>query len=444
MFNKVAIGVDIQNSAIVAVKAAFKSGKYGFEDITADELRDSGNKVRVSCGLTPRECIAKWLDVPFASKRKALKVLPGILDVELPFPLEECLYRFVSIKRQDNGNVKALALAARMEDVRGKLDNLKSAGIDPHILDNEGIALWEQALRERPADNADPRKPRAVVYIGADRYTIALGRGSDFIASHAVKMTDPGYMFRIVKSTLAEDNQKMEWIWAGPGATDIAKVRSLAESMQSASASFPVIVSEPGRFLARALAVRAIGDTETSCNIRIGDITHPEILRRESKMSLLSAVSLLTSALLLCVVNLSVRSYLAHKEKMADQQFYAAAGKIAGDRLGAAKGEHAVRIVKEKAASDMALTGAFLAPFEESLISVVSGIAEKTAGKGYEFNYLVLGRDSITLRGSADNWELCDHLLGVVRQYGFDAKLERTEAPVQERVLFTIKTSDKK
>ena len=103
-------------------------------------LKDSGADVRVG------------LRADSASRAKAEKVFPSLLDIQLPFPLEDCLYQFVEFRRTSEGMVSALVCAARREAIQACLDRYQAQGADPMLLDHEGLALWTQSLVEWPVD----------------------------------------------------------------------------------------------------------------------------------------------------------------------------------------------------------------------------------------------------------------------------------------------------
>jgi hypothetical protein len=142
-------GIDIQGHQ--AVVATGSSGTAATRVVPVENLGDAiPADARVAIAMPPRDCVCRWLTTPFASLHKARKVLPTILDIQLPFPLEECVYDFVADRKSDDGHVEALALAARHRAVAGALAQWEAHTVDPAVLDHEGLALWSQSLVEQP------------------------------------------------------------------------------------------------------------------------------------------------------------------------------------------------------------------------------------------------------------------------------------------------------
>ena len=128
----------------------------------AESARSGG--VTVGC-LAVQESLTLWLNSPLASRAKAEKVLPALLDIQLPFPVEDCLYRFVEFRRTPEGTVSALVCAARREAIQACLERYQAQGTDPMLLDHEGLALWTQSLVEWPAE---PRRYRVLICLAND------------------------------------------------------------------------------------------------------------------------------------------------------------------------------------------------------------------------------------------------------------------------------------
>ena len=122
------------------------------------------------------------LRAPFASVRKAAKVWPALLDVELPFPVESavCVY---GAPRAADGGVAVVAAALRQGDLAAFGEACRAAGFDPTHCDAEALALWAGQVAEAPPARADVS--RVLVWLGADHATIVRGRGADFGAVEA-------------------------------------------------------------------------------------------------------------------------------------------------------------------------------------------------------------------------------------------------------------------
>jgi len=156
------VGVDIAGEKPIAILAErTRRGR-----ITWSPMHDRGTPtggataggILVVAALRCRESLVRRLEAPFSSCRKARKVLPTLLDIQLPFPVEDCLCNFIGLHRTKERKVRALAVAARRIDVRRRLDALHTLGIDPVVLDQEGLALWTVRLaRHHPTNRRYPK-----------------------------------------------------------------------------------------------------------------------------------------------------------------------------------------------------------------------------------------------------------------------------------------------
>lgn len=90
------------------------------------------------------------LRLPFSDPGRLAATVPFELESQVPFDLEDSLTTFTILHRNGSGAEVLAAIAAR-EDVREHLEELRSAGLDPAIVDVGGIAtagLVQLALRD--------------------------------------------------------------------------------------------------------------------------------------------------------------------------------------------------------------------------------------------------------------------------------------------------------
>lgn len=414
-----------------------------------EEIRDS--KVVVGC-LSVRESFTRWLEAPFAASSKAQKVFPTLLDIQLPFALEDCIYSFLNMSRVhpkdplDKKATRALAVAARLADVEKKLESFKALGIDPIVLDHEGLALWTQSLRELPVQPETIALPRVVICLNSGRSTLVIGRGEEFLGAHSVRYEDSSQINRLLKTyqgsaDVGDPQSVTQWVYTGPGARDTELVKELHERLGKDWPGPSFVHDEPETFLARALATRAILPGPLRCNLRMGPLTHPKITQRARRQSIKTALLFMLAGLLLCSVNLTWGRLIKRKEAQIDRTFCSLADELAGYHL-TARGDHALAIVRNKLDRRMDLMGPFLKAFEPSLTSTLSGIME--IGKKHELRYetLSLSRDKqVLIRGTSGDWNRCEKLSAYLQQNGFAVKLDRKEALADGMIPFTI-TSD--
>jgi general secretion pathway protein L len=104
----------------------------------------------VATALAGERVSHRILHLPFSDPGRLAATVPFELESQVPFELEDSLTTFTVLRRGPAGAEILAAIAAR-EDVREHLEELRSAGLDPAIVDVGGIAtagLVRLALRD--------------------------------------------------------------------------------------------------------------------------------------------------------------------------------------------------------------------------------------------------------------------------------------------------------
>jgi len=443
-WTKSCYGVDRQGKDLVVVLAERSRGRVTCTTVSSDDPAFAdGIQNGIACVgcLSSRESFTRWVEAPFASLSRARKVFPTILDIQLPFALEDCVYCFLGAETTREKTTRALAVAARVTDVERKLELLGDAGIDPVALDQEGLALWTQSLRELPGTDSGPGSARVIIYMGPGHWTAVIGQGGGFLSAHSVKPGDTGRIGRLLQARLKPEveGQKLtvRWAWTGPGAGDSRLVSDLEARLSVDWPGSSVVHTEPGAFLARALASRAMVPGTLRCNLRGGTFTHPEIVRKSRRQTIKTAVLFLTAGALVCGVNLAARELARKKEARIDRAFGVLVNELAGYDV-RAKGEHALKIASERVNKRVDLLNPFLGAFEPRITGAVASIME--IGKQHDLRYEVLSvsRNRVVISGTAGDWNTCAALSAYLRNAGFLVELDRKEAMIDERIPFAI------
>jgi hypothetical protein len=400
--------------------------------------------------LAPRESFTRWLEAPFAGLGKAARVFPSLLDIQLPFALEECVYCLLDTQRRAGRTVRALAAGAREETLGSRIEAMQGLGLDPVVIDHEGLALWTQSLREIPPAGGDAAT-RVVVNLGGAHTTLAIGEGGEFARAHSLRVPDATRIGRLVRAhfdcstrasrgdaSASQQSGAIEWLWAGPGTSD--STAALQEELQRDWRGRHRTHLEPNTFLARALATRALIPGPLRCDLRTGVLRHPTVAARQGKRATRLALLFLASGLVLCSGNLLLQQRIGASRAGMQRAFHAKASRLAGASLGEARGEQAVRIVATSLADRKARLRPFLDAFEPSLTGILSGAMRIGKRHGLSYEALLLDRDMVDIRGAAPTWTSCDELTGFLRQAGYTVKLSREEALVNDTVPFAITT----
>lgn len=411
-------------------------------------LLDAGRPGAPAVGcVTAQESLTLWLQAPFASISKAEKVLPSLLDVQLPFPLESCHYRIVDIRRMPDGTTHALAVAARLEHLRARLELCRAQRWDPVLLDHEGLALWTQSRDECPLP---PAARRIVLHADLDHVTLVIGQGDRYGNAHSVQANPPaepadlpavldglvGRLRRILRAEI-RDTAANHWMAGGAGARNGPLINGLHQALAGEWPGPLTIHREPETFLVRALGIRALTRGPLRCNLRTHELAHPVLLRHIRARKLTTACLFLAAGLFLCGINAAWSLLAARREAVLQQAVSQVAAELApGVRM--PHGQE-VREAKKSAAQRLERIAPFLEAFEASPAGALADLIRAGTGQGVAYETLTFQRAGFALAGAGDDWDQCESLAKRLRALGYAVKLERQESPAGGQARFIIK-----
>jgi hypothetical protein len=420
---------------------------------------EAGRAVVAAC-LPLHDSFARWLQAPFPSIKKTRKVLPSLLDVRLPFPLERCVFDLPVLQRLPDGRSEALAAAALAEGVASFLERLREGGIDPEIVDHEGLALWTQALAEKPPS---PGALRVVVYLGEDHTALVIGRGERFLSAHAIRagsreLAEPRRagddgkraaalknlglkMHQVVLSQMPEEErERAAWLWTGPGADQAALIQDIRRAAGLPDATMPAVLRDPAWFLARACAARALARGPLPCNLRTGSLVHPRVAGRREAAGRRAVAACLAAGLALCAVNSAWLIALDRRKQSLQDRLSAVAHELAQSAR-VPRGQEVT--VAERAVAERRLAIApFVESFSPSPATLLSDMLQVCRQNGLELGSADLQRGSVELAGSAADWKSCEVLSRFLAGQGWLAsEPERSDAGADERVHFVVRAS---
>lgn len=344
----------------------------------------------VVMGLPAQDVVARRLETPFSDANKARQVLPSLLDGHLPFALEKCLHAFVEPRRNAAGHQTALAVAARREEVDSLLDACAASGLEPAVIDAEGLALWRQALREIPA--AAGEKGRVLAHAGDGRITLVLGRGAEWqdtlafrtnAASSGAGEEERVDLIRRVQRRWRSlppewSGADIRWIWCGPDA-DEALLRALAPRVAPEGSEAPRLAPAPTTFLERALAAPLVLDGAPALNL-LPATRAPAALRRAGTAGeRRSALAWIAAALLPALVAFSWQTRVRARADSFRAQALAAYEELAGAPCPQPELVHllAPRALEERKAGLKPFLQAAEPPRSQTLRAVLHAVHEK-------------------------------------------------------------------
>lgn len=426
-----AVGVDSDADGLILMRATRRGKNPSYETISLGDLASNDT---VAAGLFQRESFIKWLTVPLPSARKAERVFPSLLDVQLPFSIEDCGYALIMTRpTADQAGTRGLLVGARNGDIEKRLGELQAAGVNPHVLDQESLALWSQGLQEWPATPT----VRVLVYLGTNRTTLVIGQGDEILGAHSLRQADPDQIFRLLKSTFPTTPATSQWLWTGPLAADPEAVQKLQTALATRWPGPMKVARDPKTFLARALAVRALVPSAFRCNLRGGSFTHPLIARRQGQRPYRAAAALMCAALLLIAVNLIWQVTSQHRLNRAQDRIRALAVDIAGSPRLVPRGQE-VLISQRAIATQTRLMAPFLAA-EQPLAEALRTVLTIGRDEGLAIETLTLNGQTVVLHGLVPKWSQCERAVMRLKERGTNVKVERKDTPQgEERLAFVI------
>lgn len=465
------LAADLSGGAVRV--AASEAGRRGFQheallelavdDPAAARARLAGAVARRgavwAAALPIHESLTRWLRAPLASEAKARKVLPSLLDIQLPFSIEECVHLFPSIGRTPQGEVEALAVAARRSDIRRRLEALAVLGIDPVFLDHEGLALWSQSLSEMPPRGAGRR---VVAALYPDHLALVLGdtaagrpEESRFIGAHSLRPVEAlwqaagpasaepgvqrilGRVRQILQAQAAGTPPSIEWIWTGPGAADAALTAELQHHVAELGNFTFAAHARPESFLPRALGARALRGGAWPCNFRTGPLAHPAAEQHRARQSRRASAALAAAGLVLCGIGLAWPTILETRKRGAQAAVESLASRLAPEsRL--LYGQE-LRITRQAVQDRAALYRPFLEAVESAGPALLTEVLQAARAQGLTIDSLGLSADSVSVRGAAPDWDRGEKLAEPFRRRGLRVVVERQDAGLDEKVHFTLK-----
>lgn len=431
---RTAWGIDDTPTGLIVVRVVRRFGRLHLEPARTDMPATLPADSAVVACLRQRESFIRGLEAPLASPHKALRVFPSLLDVQLPFPIEDCVFDILDARSATDGrSSRGLAAGARRTDIDKRLQFLETTGIQPHVLDQESLALWSQALAEYPADTATPR---VTICENDDGLTLVVGRGDELLGAHAFRAFDADTVHRTLRLYFAEPPPALRWIWAGPAARNAAAVRD-RHAILAARWPGPLdIATDPESFLARALAMRALTSGPLRFDARRDRHAHPAVAERDRRAPFKAAAICLVAGLALCAVNLAWMAASRHRLDGLQGDLRRLAIRVAGsERLVPREME---RLGAQRSFDENAkLAAPLLAPFRPPVMAAVASVLEAARDEDLRVQTLSATRSLVTLYGTAQTWRQCERAVNKLEQKGWRVKAVR-KSEATERVPLVI------
>ncbi|MGI5870348.1 MAG: hypothetical protein ACOX9C_13020 [Kiritimatiellia bacterium] len=368
---------------------------------------------RCSAAATPAACLLLSLQPPDLPESKLVRILPSLLDMQIPFPLSECQSAFT---RQGKA---WQAHAIRQSDLAEQLESLRQIGCNPARIVPPAAVAWAQTLIEFPPQTDD--EPRALFLCGSSQTLLATGRGS-VLERQTVFKTDAAEFPRRLRLSFSGIPKDLTCIVADVE-HDLA-TQALRDMRDSDVIRLETAPS-PEFLLARALAADAAREGHgNDANLRTGAFAHPAATRRQSRPFLRLAVALSSCAAILFILAGMIFAQAKSEAHTAEQAFNYTVNSLAGYKV-KTRGERAVQDARTGLAAQ--LDTAILDYREPATSSRLACLAERAAQTGVTLHHLALDARSLTASGSAPTTDKVDEFIRLLAADGFQTVM--SEAP---------------
>lgn len=454
----VAYAIELSGGLVTAARARHRQGGHDI-DVIAERLDPAGDDWKrcaaiisaeqakgtaiVSLLAPAQDSFIRPVEAPFASTRKAQAVFPSLLDVELPFPLEQCAYTFVDVQQTTPGRVKAIALAMPADRLQQHVNACAATtSIEPELVAPEALVLWRAAGMENKA--ASPR-PVVILHLAHDRTVAVAGRSGAPVNSFSARSSwsdgDSGQeklksrLQQFLAGSLRNDNSEaVEFLISGPLADHAGD--SVREFL-NADVSRWHIMPHAKDVLVRALAQGALQSDAWTANLRNGSREHPNLARLRAHVRGKLATALIIASVVLMGLSIISLQMVNQRNARAQIELKRTASKITGSSTLPYGQEllEARRMLESSAPQDRAL--------DEWLGSDVYQMFLETLAHARSRDVVIenirVNINEAILRGAANDWNDADGFAGLFSGKGWKAEIERSDAGTDERVHFVVR-----
>jgi hypothetical protein len=425
----------------IALKATRLRGRMVFSPVSLSEVRERQKQLppATTC-LSAGESLVQWVSAPFSSISKARRILPTLLDIAMPFALEDCVVTFLDVHRAaDRKSVASLAVAARHAQVAARLDACRQHGFDPVALDQEALVLWTQSIFELPDTRGETCPARAVLSAEDGRYCLALGRGARLAGTHSGRTLAAGELLRILKARLGPEALPVRWCLCGSKADSPEVMRVIAEGIPAEWRKTVETHETPREFVARGLATRALLRGPMRVNLRGTRFVHAVAERQARYRARAAAAMVLAASVLICAADITAVARLRSARSGLGREFASLRDRILGYRLDV-KGDRAVGVIAAELEKRREQIRPFSEAFEPSLVARAGRIMELADTDSLKLDSLVITARGVTLSGTAPRWNGWTGLMSYLTAEGYGAAVTPGPAGGNGRTSFSIAT----
>ncbi len=375
--------------------------------------------------LPARLTFCRRINSPFKSERKTSRIIDSLLDVELPFAVEQCVTTTVE-NRPENGP-DVMVTGCKKNDLTAFLNAFGNG--DPLIIDHQGLALWTGSLHEIPprAENTT----RLVIWLDAENACVAVGQGTFFIDAHPLR----GNPVEAFNRLLRHYADKLESNWEGMLAGELSAAEQWKKVISERGGQCTVH-DQPQALLARAVARRALYDGPYRCNLHPAPETNPWVKSGMRKLDLMRGTAAAGIALLIGGLSIFIHARASALEQNVNLQLQQLADETAGFHV-TARGHHRTEVVRRAAAERR---GRML-PLEYAANPPVTPLLKRLYREahtaGLRFSEISVAPQRISLNGQATGRNATESLKNTLQADGW--RISRADYQnVESKTVFSI------
>lgn len=408
------IGVDSTDGAFRVVGMArgsitFTESGANIPPALAGRLADGS---RCSVAAAPASCLLFALQPPDLPEPKLVRILPLLLDVQLPIPLAECQYAFTCEGKTWRAH------AIRQSDLARQLDSLRQAGCNPDRVVPPATAAWSQALVECPPQTDN--EPRALFLCGSAQTVLVTGRGRT-LERQTVFKTEAAELLRRLRLSFSGLPDNLVCLVAGAGHALAAQ--AFHEMIRDGSIHLETVRS-PEFFLARALAADAARvDRWNDANLLTGTFTHPATIRRQSRPLVRLAAALSVCAAILLTLAGMVAARARTEARNAERAFDRAVDALAGYDV-KTKSERAIQDARDGLSGQLDTT--VFDYRNRAVSSRLAHVADRAIQADVTLHHLDLDARALTASGTATTTDKAEAFIRLLNTAGFRVVMAET------------------
>jgi len=391
----------------------------------------------VTASLSAEESYLIPLELPIKNKAKATRILPGLLDLQLPYSIDDTSYCFTEFRHQ-SGETSSCALGARDVEISKALEALELQGIEVEALDHELFACW-QYFTQRENNKA----PKILVLVEDNHIQLIAGKNQQpSLSAHIV--LDPANIdqnFRALRRTLKSSIEKLNSEDTSLSVYLDENHPYKAEIQQSLDRLTVKHTLRSGvlYFISSALAQRALVAQEDSFSLLPASRRPASIDKKIARSSIGAAMAVGFSGLFLCAISVAWSYVVSAEDQALQHKLITKAQAMSGyDKI--YKGKE-LRMVQQSLSEAVKKQSPFTQLFEASLLEPLSSILQRCKDTDSKLKKVKLSNKHLEINSLSKGLQGAEALKELAIDLGYNASIKNQEESRDGLKVYQIKGS---